>query len=356
MVHAKVVREPELEAHGDGDDARVLIVIGEEVYVTVLKYPTFRPLQAPQFEKSSKDITSDEVSDALATNSALQFLLDPLLHERAFQGIRARVTAAILCGAFVASANSTKKMLVTLLAHTTGASASELHKHSTVAYLWRALTTSVVLPGDERNLQSILGYKLQACVQHAEEPKLIHAGITPDGLIEKLFYSHSSPQQGMCDSAAVAKYLREYVSFGNEAAMLAFLTNMFDTIGPNSNASHALSKCIKSVGAGVPARLDRSKMTQKLAWFLSTISHTGIVSMLHEVRLPSLSCTSNFFFCFITHSSHCPCRRTQVWGIASATASEFARASFPVSASVTGVKMRNKRRRNTNKVQLRVML
>ena len=86
-----------------------------------------------------------------------------------------------------------------------------------------------------------------------------------DGLIENLFYSRSSPQEGMCDSAAVAKYLRKYLSFTNEAAMLAFLTNMFDTIGPNSNASHALSDCIKSVGAGVPARLDRSKMTQKLA-------------------------------------------------------------------------------------------
>jgi hypothetical protein len=240
MVHAKVLREPELEAYGDEDDARVFVVIGEEVYITVLKYPTFRPLQAPQFEKSSKDITSDEVSDALATNSALRYLLDPLLHERAFQGIRAQVTTAILCGVFVASANSTKKMLVTLLAHTTGASASALHKHCTVAYLWRALTASVVFPGDERNLQSMLGHKLQLCVQHAEEPKLMHAGIIPDGLIKKLFYSQSSPQEGMCDSAAAAKYLREYVSFGNEAKMLAFLTNMFDTIGPNSNASHAL--------------------------------------------------------------------------------------------------------------------
>ena len=208
------------------------------------------------------------------------------------------MTTATLCGAFVASANSTKKMLVTLLAHTTGASASELHKHCTVAYLWRALTASVILPGDETNLQSMLGRKLQACVQHAEEPKLRHAGIIPDGLIEKLLYSHSSPQKGMCDSAAVAKYLREYVSFGNEAAMLAFLINMFDTIGPNSNASPALSNCIKSVGAGVPAGLNRSKMTQKLAWFLSTIGHNGIASLLHEVCLPSLSCTS---ICFIAH-------------------------------------------------------
>jgi len=52
---------------------------------------------------------------------------------------------------------------VTLLAHTTGASASELHKHSTGADLWRALITSVVLPGDETNLQSMLGHKLQVC-------------------------------------------------------------------------------------------------------------------------------------------------------------------------------------------------
>jgi hypothetical protein len=103
MLHAKVLREPDLEAHGDEDDARVLIVIEEAVYVTVFAYPTFRPLQAPQFEKPSKDITSDEVSDALATNSALRYLLDPLLHEGAFQGIRARVITAILCGAFVAS-------------------------------------------------------------------------------------------------------------------------------------------------------------------------------------------------------------------------------------------------------------
>jgi hypothetical protein len=241
-------------------------------------------LQAPRFETPSEDITSDELSDALATSSALRYLLDPLLHEGAFQGIRARVITAILCDAFVASVNSTKKMLVTLLAHTTGASASELHKHCTVAYLWRALTTSVVLPGDEMKLQSMLGHMLQACVQHAEEPKLRDAGIRLDGLIEKLFYSHSSAQQGMCDSAAVAKYLQEYASFGNEAAMLAFLTNMFDTIGPNNNASHALSNCIKSIGAGVPSRLDRAKMTQKLAWFLSTIGHTGIVSLLHEVR------------------------------------------------------------------------
>jgi len=115
MVHAKVLREPELEAYGDEDDARVFVVIEEAVYVTVFAYPTFRPLQAPQFEKPSKDITSDEVSDALATNSALQFLLNPLLHERAFQGIRARVTAAILCGVFVASANSTKNISVSFL-------------------------------------------------------------------------------------------------------------------------------------------------------------------------------------------------------------------------------------------------
>ena len=55
MVHAKVLREPELEAYGDEDDARVFVVIEEAVYVTVFAYPAFRPLQAPQFEKPSKD-------------------------------------------------------------------------------------------------------------------------------------------------------------------------------------------------------------------------------------------------------------------------------------------------------------
>ena len=35
MVHAEVVREPDLEAYGDEDDARVLFFIEEAVYVAV---------------------------------------------------------------------------------------------------------------------------------------------------------------------------------------------------------------------------------------------------------------------------------------------------------------------------------
>ena len=54
MLHAKVLREPDLEAHGDEDDARVLIVIEEAVYVTVFAYPTFPSIASTSVREAFK--------------------------------------------------------------------------------------------------------------------------------------------------------------------------------------------------------------------------------------------------------------------------------------------------------------
>lgn len=61
--------------------------------------------------------------------------------------------------------------------------------------------------------------------------------------------------------------------------------NMFNSICSNSNASNALSNCIKRVDTGTPTSLHRAKVSQKLARVLSTIEKHGIVSMLLEVPL-----------------------------------------------------------------------
>ena len=83
-------------------------------------------------------------------------------------------------------------------------------------------------------------------------------------------------------------------------AELTFGTNMFDARGSNSNASHALLTCVNSVDTGAPTSLQRAKVTQKIACFLSTISIHGIVSILFEV----CSSAFNAHQCFVFRNFH----------------------------------------------------
>ena len=83
-------------------------------------------------------------------------------------------------------------------------------------------------------------------------------------------------------------------------AELTFGTNMFDAMGSNSNASHSLSTCVDSVDTGAPTSLQRAKVTQKIACFLSTISIHGIVSILFEV----CSSAFNAHQCFVFRNFH----------------------------------------------------